>query len=126
MAIDHVSIGGVAHCLDAKTIEGQIPEAAVTAVTGSKKKIRVTTPLFSSLPVTFSVNGMTANHKLSPPGYILLVDSSGNPKNEAKGSEWSSTTAAGQLSLDGTFAGSTAVRMIAEYEIQTDVTAANS
>ena len=126
MAIDHVNIGGVAHYLDAKTIEGQTPEVAVVAITGSKKEIKVTTPLFSSLPVTFSVNGMTDQHELEGDGDVLLVNSSGIILEAANGSDWSYTTSAGRLAISGTFVGSTAVRMIATFNIPTKVTATNS
>ena len=123
---DHVNIGGVPHYYDAKTIEGQTPEAAVVAVTGSKKKIKVTTPLFSSLPVTFSVNGMTAQHELEVEGHVQILNSSNQDASSAVGSQWSYTTGAGTLTLSGTFSGATAVKMIASFDIPTKVTATNS
>ena len=126
MAIDHVNIGGVPHYFDAKTIEGDTPEAAVVAVTGSKKKIKVTTPLFSSLPVTFSANGMTAQHELEVEGYILVVNSSGQPFESCKSADWRYTTEAGTLTITGTFLGTTAARVIASFDIPTKVTATTS
>ena len=63
---------------------------------------QITTPSFSSLPQTYTAQGITANHELVQDGYALLS----NPS--AQGSDWTITTGANTITISGTFSGSTA------------------
>ncbi len=79
--------------------------------------IEVTTPSFSSLPQTYTVSGITANHTLVQDGFALLS----NPS--AQGSDWTITTAANAVTISGTFSGSTATTVKMTLGVKRSVTA---
>lgn len=70
--------------------------------------VKVTTPSFSSLPQTFTAIGIDGDHELAVDGFALVSPSS------AMGNDWNITTAVdsgtgnGQITISGTFVGSTA------------------
>jgi hypothetical protein len=74
---------------------------------------KVTTPSFSSLPQTFTVNGITANHELVQDGFALLSTPS------AQGNDWTITTGTNTVTISGTFSGSTATTVTMSLGIPT-------
>lgn len=85
--------------------------------------IEVTTPPFSSLPVTFNVEGMTANHDLVQDGFAYVCDVNGMPLQSAMGSSWEITSGNGTITISGTFSGSVAAVVKASFCIKRKVTA---
>jgi len=79
--------------------------------------IEVTTPSFSSLPQTYTVSGITANHTLVQDGFAFLS----NPS--AQGSDWTITTAANAVTISGTFSGTTATTVKMSLGVKRSVTA---
>lgn len=77
----------------------------------------VTTPAFSSLPQTFTAQGITANHNLVVDGYAKLS----NPS--ALGSDWTVTTGANTITISGTFSGSTATTVTMTLGVKRAITA---
>ena len=84
--------------LDAR--QGKVLQEAIEK--GITDVYQITTPSFSSLPQTYTAQGITANHELVQDGYALLS----NPS--AQGSDWTITTGANTITISGTFSGSTA------------------
>lgn len=75
--------------------------AAASALTSTINAMVVTTPSFSSLPQTFSAAGITEDYELVQNGFAMLSTPS------AQGSDWTITTGAGTIAINGTFSGST-------------------
>ena len=91
---------------------------ATAIVNGIQNAIEVTTPTFSALPVTFTVQGMTADHKLIQEGSAFVS----NPS--AQLDQWTLTTGANTLTISGTISGSTYI--VASFGIKRAVTATSS
>lgn len=85
--------------------------------------IEVTTPPFSSLPVTFNVEGLTTEHDLVQDGYAFVCDANGEPLSSAMGSKWTLTPGTGTLTISGTFSGSVAAVVKASFCIKQKVAA---
>lgn len=77
----------------------------------------VTTPAFSSLPQTFTAQGITANHKLVVDGYAMLS----NPS--AQGSDWTITPGTNTITISGTFSGSMATTVTMTLGVKRAITA---
>ena len=76
--------------------------------------IKVALTSISSLPKTYTVTGLTANHELVRS--VLSVPS-------AQGSDWTVTTAANSLTISGTFSGSTATDLTLYFAIPETIAA---
>ena len=76
--------------------------------------VKVVLSSITSLPKTYTVTGLTANHEVTE--YQLSVPS-------AQGSDWTVTTAANSLTLSGTFNGSTATNVTLYLGIPETITA---
>lgn len=77
-------------------------EMATANTIGVSDVIQVTTPTFTSLPVTFRADGLTANHELIDDGHAFVSVPS------SMGSSWAVTCGANTITISGTFSGSTA------------------
>lgn len=97
-------IGTIPYGLNADFLEGKDLEEVMSDVVdtiGYHDIIKVTLPGITSLPKTFAVTGMTADHEPIQEGYALVTPSS------SMGSVWEWTSGNGTLQISGTFSGST-------------------
>lgn len=99
-----------------QTLTNQVSNKADTASVISNV-YEVTTPAFSSLPQTFTAQGITANHNLVVDGFAFLS----NPS--AQGSDWTVTTGANTIKISGTFSGSTATTVTMTLGVKRSITA---
>ena len=98
--IDHVNVGTTPYGFDAAALEGRDLDGVMSEV-GYHDIIKVTLPGITSLPITFDVTGMTADHEPVQEGFALVT-----PASSMDG-EWTYTSGSGTLAIAGTFSGST-------------------
>lgn len=96
-------------------------QMATAQTIGLSDVIKVTTPTFTSLPVTFRADGLTASHELIDNGHAFVS------VHSSMGSAWTVTCGTNTITISGTFSGSTATYVEATLGVfENSVTATTS